>query len=72
MKIAKETELIYDYFSDVYISLNGLCCFFYEDKSSLDRYQLREMETDKIVVCSETKEELIDYLISQNATLNET
>lgn len=69
MNITKETELIYDYFSDVRIFLNGLCCFYFEDHGSLDRYQLRLPETDKIVVCSETKEELIKYLINQNATI---
>lgn len=69
MRITKETKLIYDYFSDTRILLNGLCCFYYEEQSSLDRYQLRRLDTDKVVVCSETKEELIDYLISQKATI---
>lgn len=73
MKITKQTELIYDYFSDTYIYLNGKRCFYYEDRNSLDKYQLRTPKTDKVVICSETKEELVDYLISQNATIeNET
>lgn len=67
--ITKETDLVYDYFSDTHIFLNSLCCFYYEDQSSLDRYQLRISATDKVVVCSETKEELIEYLIRQNATI---
>lgn len=69
MEITKQTKLIYDYFSDTCIYLNGKLCFYYEDESSLDKYQLRQIGTDKVVVCSETKEELIDYLISQNATI---
>ena len=69
MKITKETELIYDYFSETSISVNDIKCFYYENHSFLDKYQLREIGTDKLIVCSEAKEELLDYLISQNATI---
>lgn len=69
MKITKETELVYDYFSDTTIILNSTKCYYYENHSLLDAYQLREIGTDKIVVCSGTKEELVNYLIGQNATI---
>lgn len=69
MKITKETELVYDYFSDTTITLNSTKYYYYENHSLLDAYQLREVGTDKVVVCSETKEELIDYLISKHATI---
>lgn len=69
MKITKETELVYDYFSDTTIILNSRKYYYYENHSLLDAYQLREIGTDKIVVCSETKEKLIDYLIGHNATI---
>lgn len=69
MEITKETELVYDYFSDTAITLNSTKCFYYENHSLMDAHQLREIGTDKLIVCSETKEELLDYLISQNATI---
>lgn len=69
MKITKETELVYDYFSDTTIILNSRKYYYYENHSLLDAYQLREIGTDKIVVSSETKEKLIDYLIGHNATI---
>lgn len=69
MKITKETELIYDYFSDTAITLNSRKCYYYEDHRFLDAYQLREIGTDMVLVCSEIKEELLDYLIDQNATI---
>lgn len=69
MKITKETELIYDYFSETIITLNSEKCYYYEDHSELDCYQLRNIRTDRIMVSSEDKEELIEYLIIQNATI---
>lgn len=69
MKITSETNLHYDYFDGTKINLNNIICFYYEDPSSLDKYQMLEEGTDKIIVCSETKECLIDYLISQNANI---
>lgn len=70
MKITKETKLIYDYFSDTVITLNSTKCYYYENHSLIDAYQLREIGTDKVIVCSETKEELIDYLIGRHATID--
>lgn len=70
MEITKGTELVYDYFSDTTITLNSAKCYYYENHSLMDSYQIREIATDKVVVCSETKEELIDYLISQHATID--
>jgi len=69
MKITKDTKLIYDYFSEVLITMGNIKCFYYENHSFLDSYQLRRIGTDTLVVCSETKEELLDYLISQNTTI---
>lgn len=69
MKITNETELIYDYFSDTAITLNSRKCYYYEDHRFLDAYQLREIGTDMVLVCSEIKKELLDYLIDQNATI---
>ena len=70
MKITKETELVYDYFSDTTITLNSGKCYYYEDHRFLDAYQLREIGTDMVLVCSETKEELLEYLINHNATID--
>jgi len=69
MKITNKTMLNYDYFSDEVILLNGVNCFYYEKCGVLDRYQILEHGTDRLIVCSETKEELIDYLISQEAEI---
>lgn len=69
MKITKENELVYDYFSDTIIILNSTKCYYYENHSLIDVYQLREIGTDKVMICSETKEELISYLISKHATI---
>lgn len=69
MKITKKTNLHYSYFDDTRISLNNKICFYYESSSSLDKYQILEEGTDKVIVCSETKEELLNYLISQNAEI---
>lgn len=69
MEITKETELVYDYFSDTTIILNSAKCYYYENHSLMDSYQLREVGTDKVIVCSETKEELINYLVGQHATI---
>ena len=69
MKITKKTELVYDYFSDTAITLNSTKCFYYENHSLMDSYQIREIGTDRVIVCSETKEDLIDYLLSEHATI---
>ena len=70
MEITKETELVYDYFSDTVITLDLTKCYFYENHNLIDSYQLREISTDKVIVCSETKEELIDYLIEKHVTIS--
>ena len=70
MEITKETELVYDYFSDTVITLDSTKCYFYENHNLIDSYQLREISTDKVIVCSETKEELIDYLIEKHVTIS--
>lgn len=69
MKITKETKLIYDYFSETVIALNSEKCYYYENHSLMYPYQIRNICNDRVVVDSETKEELIDYLIIQNATI---
>jgi len=68
-KITKETKLEYDYFSDETILLNGTNCFYYESHNSLDRYQIMDLNTSKVIVCSENKELLLDYLINQDAEI---
>lgn len=69
MEVTKETKLVYDYFSDTVITLNSTKCYYYENHNLMDAYQLREISTDKVVIYSETKEELMDYLIENNATI---
>lgn len=69
MKITDKTDLTYDYFSDTVITLHDKQCFYYEDSQSLSRYQLRLQGSDEIIVCAETKTELLDYLIHENATV---
>lgn len=70
MEITKETELVYDYFSDTTITLNSVKCYYYENHNLMDAYQLREIGTDRVVVCSEIKEELLYYLIDKHATIS--
>ena len=69
MKITEETNLHYDYFNGTEINLNNKTCFYYEEPNSMDKYQLIEEKTGRIIVYSETKEELLNYLISKNASV---
>ena len=69
IEITKETNLHYDYWNPTEVNFNGRHCYYYENRSSLDKYQILEDGTDRVIVCSETKELLIDYLISQNAKI---
>lgn len=71
MKITEETNLYYDYFNGTQINLNNKNCFYFENPSCMDKYQVCDSRTEKVVVCAETKEELINYLVNQNATIIE-
>lgn len=69
IKITDKTDLIYDYFSDTVITLHDKKCFYYEDSQSIDRYQLRLQGSDEIIICTDTKTKLLDYLIHEDATI---
>lgn len=71
MFITKDTELYYDYFNPITVWLNGIKGFYYERWGYLDKYSILEDSTDKILVCSETKDMLLDYLVEQKAYIEE-
>lgn len=49
MKITAETNLHYDYFNGTEINLNNKICFYYEEPNSMDKYQLIEEKTGRII-----------------------
>lgn len=69
MKVTMGTDLKYDYFNGTLFRLDGKTVFFYESHNSLDKYQMLENKTDKVVVCAERKEDLLAYLVSREATI---
>ena len=69
IKIDSSTEFTYSYFNPMLIKVNDKIYFYNYDIGSLDRHRLRDLKTDKICICAEYEDDLLSYLIENNACI---